>query len=158
MRSAEFGRICNQSYFRRVNFSGNAQKLPARPLSGCALATSYDWQPNCFSLVQTKWRATGHYGKYFGQRSFRVPLCNSKFLLCWTGFVRRGCWALRSVFWQPSPEVLHDPTDGDRAECWFLPATPKVNCIFALAAVHLALTITPQLSDPEYQYRLGGGV
>ena len=27
---------------------------------------------------QTKWRATGHLGKYFGQRSFQMPLCKKE--------------------------------------------------------------------------------
>ena len=158
-RSAAFGRICNHCYFWRVKFSGNAQNLPARAFSCCALATLYDWQLNCFSLGQTKWRATGHSGKYFGQRSFRVPLCNFKILLdkvlldkiCWTRFCpRKVCWALRSVPWQPSPGLQHDPTQGDRAGCWFPSYLGlfSVNFslsikLFGLAAVDLVLLYHP---------------
>jgi hypothetical protein len=31
-------------------------------------------------IEQTKWRATGHLGNNFGQRSFRMPLANSPFV------------------------------------------------------------------------------
>jgi hypothetical protein len=51
---------------------------PTRSQAGDSrVANDLEMARNMLHLVQTKWRATGHLGKYFGQRSFRMPLAFS---------------------------------------------------------------------------------
>jgi hypothetical protein len=72
LRKSAAGKI---EYFETsVKVSGPAQNLPVPKRYLYVLAMRYDWQRTCFCLDKTKWRATGHLGKYFGQRSFRMPL------------------------------------------------------------------------------------
>src|SRR5208282_1884996 len=94
-------------------------------------------------LWQTKWRATGHLGKYFGQRSFRMPLCISRHI----------AEEHSAKFSGPPPESLHLPMRTCR-ETRGVPLDPFFIPTDSIRTILIRTTLTPERVALAHRFRL----